>query len=460
MSTFSRLLPLAVTVVSLVLPTLPQPGDEVEPSYQELSLDGRSVAVETKPFAMVGITWPVSAQTVQARVRVQQNGQWSDWESLTVEDEHSPDPLVPEGIERSGTEPLWVGNATGVQARAESGGTSVADAKVVLIQPGVLAGDSFEPSDMQASASGTPYPMPAMASRKQWGADERLRSHNGAACARPKYTTTVMAAFVHHTADRNDYTRTQVAAMVRGMYAYHVKSRGWCDLGYNFLVDRFGRVFEGRYGGAQLPVLGAHTGSFNTNSFGIALIGNFEKAAPTQAMLEKTARVIAWKFDAYYRSPKSTVVLAGTTLLSISGHRDTKATACPGAQLYKQLPWLRHRVDVLMGGGVATPIYRFALKLGLRAVGPPFWGEHRTRTGWATYFANRDIFYSVATGPHSTVGMFRSRYRSLGAERSRLGLPTTEVYKMTGGSRQRYQHGWLNYNQSRRTITVQYRSAT
>ncbi|MEV0796704.1 hypothetical protein AB0I34_03405 [Kribbella sp. NPDC050281] len=70
------------------------------------------------------------------------------------------------------------------------------------------------------------------------------------------------------------------------------------------------------------------------------------------------------------------------------------------------------------------------------------------------------MFYSVATGPHSTVGMFRSQYRSLGAERSRLGLPTTEVYKMTGGSRQRYQHGWLNYNQSRRTITVQYRSAT
>lgn len=159
------------------------------------------------------------------------------------------------------------------------------------------------------------------------------------------------------------------------MYAYHVKGRGWCDLGYNFLVDRFGRVFEGRYGGAQLPVLGAHTGSFNTNSLGIALIGNFEKAAPTQAMLEKTARVIAWKFDANYRSPKSTVVLAGTKLLTISGHRDTKATACPGAQLYEQLPWLRHRVDVLMGGSVATPIYRFALKLGLRAVGPPFWGD-------------------------------------------------------------------------------------
>jgi hypothetical protein len=525
MSKTSRLVTLAVTGLALaapqvlpdrqsVPPTAPPPPDPVEASYQELALDGPSVAARTKPFAMVGVTWPAGVQQVSAKVRVQRGGQWSAWETLRVEDEHGPDSATPEGTERSGTEPLWVGEAEGVQASVVSGnGTTIADAKVVLIQPGVLATDASEPGvqSVEPEASEAPYPMPAMVSRKAWGADERLRSHNGKACARPKYTTTVQAAFVHHTADRNDYTRTQVPAMVRAMYTYHVKSRGWCDLGYNFLVDRFGRAFEGRHGGAQLPVLGAHTGSFNANSFGVALIGNFEKTAPTQAMLEKTARVIAWKLDANYRSPLDTVVLAGSRLPTVSGHRDTKATACPGNQLYGKLGWLRQRTNVLIGGSVSTPIYRFAKRSGFRATGQPFWGEHRTRTGWATYFATRDVFHSVATGTHSTVGVFRARYRqlrpdtilglptgeyrnasggvkvqpfrngalywsksigtrpvagliyrkyaALGAERSRLGLPITDMYKVKGGLRQKYQSGWLTYNAQRGKVYVQYRSA-
>ncbi|WP_433166324.1 N-acetylmuramoyl-L-alanine amidase [Kribbella sp. CA-247076] len=521
----SRLVTLAVTGLALaapqvvpdlqsVPPTPPPPPAPAEASYREVAIGGPSVAADATPFAMVGVTWPGSVRgPVRAKVRVERAGQWTEWEALRVEDEHGPDPAEPEGT-RAGTEPLWVGEATGVQATAvDASGTTVADAKVVLIQPGVLPADADEHSVQTAEpeATSAPYPMPAMVSRKKWGADERLRSHNGKACAQPKYTNTVLAAFVHHTADRNDYSRTQVPAMVRSMYTYHVKSRGWCDLGYNFLVDRFGRVFEGRYGGAQLPVLGAHTGSFNASSFGVALIGNFEKVAPTQAMLEKTARVIAWKMDANYRSPRSAVVLAGSTLRTVSGHRDTKATACPGNLLYSKLAWLRQRSFVLMGGSVTTPIYRFAQRVGFRNTGHPYWGEHRTKTGWATYFATRDVFHSARTGTHSTVGVFRARYRqlgpdtvlglptgefrngrvagtklqpfrngalywskaigtrpvagliyrkyvALGAERSRLGLPVTDMYTVTGGLRQKYQGGWLTYNQQRGVVDVQYRS--
>ena len=454
MAKTSRLLTLAATGLALVLPTTPAP--QSDSSYQEIALDGQSVQAETKPFAMVAITWlqstwPEDSGAVQAKVRVQRDGQWTDWEPLHVEDDHGPDPSAPEGVERAGTDPLWVGDATGVQASAvTSSGTTVSDAKVILIQPGVLATDADEPQAsgvIQPEASRAPYPMPVMVSRKRWGADERLRSHNGAACVRPKYTTPVLAAFVHHTADRNDYTRAQVPAMVRAMYAYHVKSRGWCDLGYNFLVDRFGRAFEGRYGGAQLPVLGAHTASYNANSFGVAVIGNFEKATPPQAMLEMTARVIAWKLDANYRSPLATIVLDGSRLHTVSGHRDAKATACPGTELYKKLGWLKQRVNTLIGGSVSTPIYRFAKKIGFRYVGQPFWGEHRTKHGWATYFGTRDVFYSVASGTHSTVGVFRSRYRRLGAGDARLGLPVTERYKVKGGLRQKFQRGWLVYDQ-------------
>ncbi|HET6737671.1 MAG TPA: peptidoglycan recognition protein, partial [Kribbella sp.] len=376
----ARLLALVLTATALVPP--PHHRGPNDPSYQEIPLDGPSVQAETAPYGMVGITWPEGIAGVTAKVRVEQDGQWTDWQALRIEDDHGPDPLVNEGNRRAGTEPLWVGNATGIQANAvTSAGATVAGAKVVLIQPGALSSDASV--DVESSAA--PYSMPLMVSRKRWGADERLRAYNGASCTRPKYTTTVLAAFVHHTADRNDYTRTQVPAMVRAMYAYHVKSRGWCDLGYNFLVDRFGRIFEGRFGGAQLPVLGAHTASYNSNSFGVAVIGNFDKAAPPAAMLESTARVLAWKLDANYRSPSATIVLAGTRLHTVSGHRDTKATICPGAQLYAKLGWLRQRTNALMGGSFATPIYQFARKLGFRNIGQPFWGEHPTRTGRATY---------------------------------------------------------------------------
>jgi hypothetical protein len=460
----SRLLPLVLIATSLVSS---QRADS-DAAYQEIPLDGPSVQAETKPFSMVGITWPQSTWTegappVTAKVRVQRDGQWTDWETLHVEDDHGPDPSAPEGVERGGTDPLWVGDATGVQASAVTGsGTAVSDAKVILIQPGVLATDADleTAGEIEPAASRAPYAMPAMVSRKRWGADERLRSHNGAACARPKYTTTVQAAFVHHTADRNDYTRTQVPAMVRAMYTYHVKSRGWCDLGYNFLVDRFGRAFEGRYGGTQLPVLGAHTASYNANSFGVAVIGNFEKSAPPAAMLEMTARVIAWKLDANYRSPLATVVLDGSRLHTVSGHRDTKTTACPGTQLYNKLGWLKQRVNTLIGGSVSTPIYRYARSIGFRYVGQPFWGEHRTRTGWATYFASRDVFYSVASGAHSTVGSFRTRFRRLGAGSARLGLPVTDLYAVRGGSKQKFQRGWLIYNRQQGKVYVQYGRAS
>ncbi|WP_112246496.1 N-acetylmuramoyl-L-alanine amidase [Kribbella monticola] len=506
---------LAVTVLTglaLFVPNhsqaLPRTGpapEATDPSYQELPLRpgfGTTSAGATKPFGMVGITWPSrpDSSEVVVKIRVQRGGVWSDWEQLPVEDEHGPDPAGGEGQQRSGTDPIWVGDANGIDASLTTkDGTTVSDAKVVLVEPGTLATDANPPSSLAATRTDAtaPYPAPAVIGRRGWGADERLRSHNGAACVRPKYTSTVQAAFVHHTADRNNYTRAQVPAMIRAMYAYHVRSRGWCDLGYNFLVDRFGRIFEGRYGGTQLPVLGAHTGAFNANSFGVSLIGNFENAKPTGSMLEATARVIAWKLDANYRSPQATVVLDGSRLHTVSGHRDTKATACPGNNLYSQLGWLKQRADVLMGRSVSTEIYRFAQQLGgYRRIGQPFWGEHPTRTGRATYFGARDLYWSPATGAHSVQGGFRGRFRTygpdgllgmptaeqrngkpagsraqnfhygaiywsprtgmhavnglisrkygaLGADRSRLGLPISEPFRVAGGVQQKFQHGRL-----------------
>src|SRR4051794_899072 len=110
----ARLLPLVLTAAALV--PLPHNDPSSDPSYREIPLDGPSVRAETEPFGMVGITWPEGVRDVAAKVRVERDGTWTDWQTLQVEDDHGPDPLVPEGIERGGTEPLWVGDATGIQA--------------------------------------------------------------------------------------------------------------------------------------------------------------------------------------------------------------------------------------------------------------------------------------------------------------------------------------------------------
>ncbi|MBT2489971.1 FG-GAP repeat protein [Streptomyces sp. ISL-96] len=194
---------------------------------------------------------------------------------------------------------------------------------------------------------------PPMTLRAAWGPDKSLATNY----SDPEYIDKVQAVFIHHTVDSNNYSCAESPAMIRAIYAYHVTPRsgydGWKDIGYNFLVDKCGQIFEGREGGADLPVLGAHTFGFNSYSTGIALLGNFETGKPTQAALDSAARVAAWKLGQYGVSPTGTVTLEAAadtgkykkgqmaTLNTISGHRDGFATACPGANLYSKLPAIR-----------------------------------------------------------------------------------------------------------------------
>ncbi|MGW1783010.1 N-acetylmuramoyl-L-alanine amidase [Streptomyces sp. NPDC002143] len=189
-----------------------------------------------------------------------------------------------------------------------------------------------------------PYigPRPSIVTRRGWGADENLREK------RFVYTTKVKAAFVHHTASGNSYKCSQAASVIRGIYRYHVKSMGWRDIGYNFLVDKCGKIYEGRAGGVAKPVLGAHTLGFNTNSMGIAVLGTFTSTKPNSATVNAVARLTAWKLGLFGANPKGKTYLksAGGNLYAkgknvrlnvISGHRDGFATECPGKQLYGKL---------------------------------------------------------------------------------------------------------------------------
>ncbi|MEW2510674.1 peptidoglycan recognition protein [Streptomyces sp. NPDC046870] len=197
---------------------------------------------------------------------------------------------------------------------------------------------------LQGPVRGKPYigPRPRIVTRRGWGADESLRERGFV------YTKKIKAAFVHHTATGNAYTCAQAPSVIRGIYRYHVKSMGWRDIGYNFLVDKCGTLYEGRAGGVAKAVLGAHTLGFNTNSMGIAVIGTYGAAKPSSAAVTAVARLTAWKLGLYGADPNGRTYLTSgggnlypkgknVRLHVISGHRDGFATECPGKRLYAKL---------------------------------------------------------------------------------------------------------------------------
>ena len=154
--------------------------------------------------------------------------------------------------------------------------------------------------------------------------------------------------FVHHTVNANNYTAAQVPALLRGIYAYHTQSRGWRDIGYNYLVDRFGRIWEGRWGGVDRAVVGAHTLGYNEVSFAMSAIGNFDIAQPPQAVLDAYARLFAWKLSLYnIRADQTNILVKGRYLNAINGHRDVGQTACPGRYLYAKIPWIRTKARAI-----------------------------------------------------------------------------------------------------------------
>lgn len=318
----------------------------------------------TKPFTTLGVTWrrDLRVGEVTAQVRWRNAGVWSAWRSLGGSAD-GPDPGSRDAAAaRDGTGPLWVGAGDGVQARVTTaGGVAPRDVRVDLVDPGTSAADATvgtAPRDSAAAMEG----QPAILTRADWGADESIRRGS------PIYLPTVKVGFVHHTATANDYTQAQTAAVIRSIYAYHVQSNGWNDIGYNYLVDRFGRIWEGRAGGITQAVLGAHTGGFNTDSFGTSLIGTYSTVAPSPATLAALEQLFAWKLGSYYREPTGTAVLrsaggssakyaAGTdhTFAVVSGHRDAGYTSCPGDATYARMASIRTAISGYLGTAFVDP---------------------------------------------------------------------------------------------------------
>ncbi|MET9733475.1 peptidoglycan recognition protein [Streptomyces sp. NPDC006458] len=336
---------------------------------------------ETEQFSLVGVTWTGVTKELDGRAQVRtrdlETGDWSAWHDLGLD---VAPPEQPEEDMRGGSEPLWVGPSDGVEVQVlHEDGTTGALPKgleVSLVDPGVVTtaetkvsepepaafAAEVSPSPAPSTTPTTPTPLPSSApkppilTRADWGADEDLSPDPS------EYNADVKAVFVHHTAGAA-YDCSESTSIIRGIYAYHTSptsqgGNGWNDIGYNFLVDKCGTIYEGRKGGVDLPVLGAHTFGFNRESAGISVLGDYTTAGASNEALTSVARVAAWKLGQYGADPAGTVDLnagmtqknykgtqftAGTkyTFDRISAHRDGFNSECPGNALYAQLPAIR-----------------------------------------------------------------------------------------------------------------------
>ncbi|GGX53203.1 hypothetical protein GCM10010358_03780 [Streptomyces minutiscleroticus] len=229
----------------------------------------------------------------------------------------------------------------------------VAVAALVLCATGV---DRSATGPGRAAGTRATGPRPDIVPRERWAAGT-TRSE-----APVRYADRVAAVFVHHTDSPNDYDCADVPRIIRTLYEGQAGDRHWDDIGYNFLVDRCGTVYEGRAGGVERPVVGAHTQGFNAGTAGIAAIGTFTEGVPVpRAMTDAIAAVAAWKLGLSGVDPRAPVRLvssnslsryrAGTsaTFRAVAGHTDGYATVCPGAALTARLPGIRERAARLQG---------------------------------------------------------------------------------------------------------------
>jgi uncharacterized protein with LGFP repeats len=339
----------------------------------------------------------------------------------------------------------------------------------VLISPPQAPVDTQWTPPTAVTAPGQP---PNIISRAQWGADESMR------CGNPLYDDGIRAGIVHHTAGSNDYSPQDSADIVRSIYAYHTRTLGWCDIAYNALVDKYGQVFEGRFGGITKPVEGSHTGGFNKNTWGVAMIGNFDVVPPTPIQLRTMGRLLGWRLSMDGVDPRGTVTLtsagssftyfppgATPTLPAIFTHRDVGNTDCPGNAAYAVMDRIRDiaarfneplgpadLAESLRGGAVFD---RWEAMGGMNSpLGAPRTpeasGEGPTR--YVT-FDKGAVYWSPESGAEPVTGAIYEAWASLGYERGTLGLPTSGEIQEPQWIVQNFAHGTLNFDREKATVT-------
>ncbi len=315
---------------------------------------------------MIALSWdgatsgPAGPDSARVALRSRgADGLWTPWLDIVPD----PDDQGGEGAGRVGSEVIWLGS-------------DGADALEVRVLAGPIAGlELLRMRYHEGNPAAAPAPQgssraaarPTIRSRSDW-ASGGWKSSNSGCGSGPQVASSLQHAVVHHTASTNSYTQAQVPGLIDGIYRYHTGSLGWCDVAYNFIVDKYGGIWQGRSGDVTKPVVGGHAMGFNTGSVGVSLLGQFEPgatptaAAPTSAMIDSTARIIAWKLSLHGLNPRGTVTVtsggstrysAGTrvTLPIINVHQQSSTTACPGANVIAKMGTIRDLVVRYMDGG-------------------------------------------------------------------------------------------------------------
>jgi uncharacterized protein with LGFP repeats len=467
----------------------------------------REVTQDT-PFSLVALTGDLAGTSTRVRAK-RPDGSWGPWYQTEYETaapdtgpagSESARPAGPSEGPRS-TDPLFVGTTRTVQiavtrpidapvtvgALPSEAGTPPAGGGPPFAPPTAPDGLGYKPaskeqpygqtisailiSPPQAPAkthwtppSGVMMPgqPPAIISRSEWGADESLR------CGSPQYDNGIRAAVVHHTAGSNDYSPLESAGIVKAIYTYHSKTLGWCDIAYNALVDKYGQVFEGSAGGLTKAVEAFHTGGFNRNTWGVAMIGNFNDVPPTPIQLRTMGRLLGWRLGLDGVDPKGTVALesAGShytifpagaiaNLPTIFTHRDVGNTDCPGNAAYALMDEIRdiashfndppeELIKALQGGAIYEHWQAIG---GMNSVlGAPTSPEDSAE-GDARYatFAKGAMYWSPETSAQPITGAIYDAWASQSYERGPLGLPTSAELQEPLQITQNFQHGTLNY---------------
>lgn len=313
--------------------------------------------VDGVDFDVAGVTFDRTPPAgTRVEVRTHDASGWSGWVTLDMEEDDAPDPGSADARRaRPGTAPLAAAGSDAADIRVTTPDGSV---------PSGLRASLVDGGDSPADAALTPPPGSAVAAvtrptfitRAQWGADESIRTCDGERLSGFK------AVVVHHTVNSNTYSADQVPALIRSMYAFHVKSRGWCDLGYQVLVDRFGRAYEGRKGSLSAFVMGAQVGGFNADTTGVSVIGDFMSVPLSSAAASTVTKVAAWEADRSHFDPSTSVTLtsagssrykAGVTVTKprLMGHRDLSLTECPGDKAYAQVAGIRTNAGSIWRAG-------------------------------------------------------------------------------------------------------------
>ena len=476
--------------------------------------------LEVDRFFVAGFTWTGGADLpdgVRIYLRVRENGSWSPWYLSEAADSGRDDRATP------GTGEFVTGGADAIQASVV-GSSLPAGLKLALVPSRpqgeeVLGADDLtttqaaptpviedasatenqgtqvDPAAMRLPASPASVTRPAAASvaapatvpvvapaattanglpvavttRAEWGANASYMSWD------PEYARAGHVV-VHHTAGTNSYSAGQSASIVRGIYYYHAVVLDWGDIGYNFLVDKFGTVFEGRSGSVAAPAgrmsIGAHARGVNTGTMGISMMGDYSTVSPSDAQLSSVGKMAGWFLK---RAGISDVTgwaglhvwtteryQAGSTISMprILGHRDVGYTTCPGNVGYSKLGAIRAIAKAQgsspQGGSSSAPSTvpqdhpgAVALRGALGAngwIGAATSGVQASAKGGVFQRFEHGVgYWSPATGAQFVGEPVLSAWGAYGYQTGSMGYPRSGGVAGVGGSRHQIFEGGIAY---------------